>query len=175
MNIKLRPLEASDRTSITQLINNKKIWDNLKDYIPHPYHIEDADNFINFKKEEDPIANFGIVNDSNDFLGIIGLERKDDIYRLNAEIGYWIGEPYWGKGIATKAIGMITKYGFEQLKLERIYAGVFDFNTASMKVLKNNGYTLESISRNALIKNEKILNEHVYVKLRSEHYNNSEN
>ncbi|MGB5228245.1 MAG: GNAT family protein, partial [Eudoraea sp.] len=85
--------------------------------------------------------------------------------RKSAEIGYWIGEPYWGKGIATKAIKLITKYGFEDLKLVRIYAGVFEFNMVSMKVLENNGYKKEGVFKKAVFKNSNFFDEHRYFKL----------
>jgi RimJ/RimL family protein N-acetyltransferase len=85
--------------------------------------------------EEDPKQRFGIAYKGS-LCGAIGLDIQRDVYRKTAEIGYWIGEPYWGKGIATKAVALITAYGFSELNLVRIYAGVFDFNMASMKVLE---------------------------------------
>jgi RimJ/RimL family protein N-acetyltransferase len=83
-----------------------------------------------------------------------------------AEIGYWIGEPYWGKGIAGRAVALITANGFGELNLVRIYAGVFDFNIASMKVLEKNGFQKEGIFRHAVIKNGRICDEHRYYKLK---------
>ena len=121
MNIKLRGLEKSDNQQIAKLINNKRIWDNLKDYIPYPYDVKDADEFISFTKEQSPITSFGIMVNENELCGVISLIPQTDVYRMNAEIGYWIGEKYWGQGIASKAIELVTKYGFEELKLKRIY------------------------------------------------------
>lgn len=166
MKIGLRSLEESDSAQIARLINNKKIWDNLRDYIPYPYKMEDADYFIDCAKKQPLAQTFAIILDDGELCGVISLESQSDIYRMTAELGYWIGEKYWGKGIATKAIALITKHGFEELKLERIYAGVFGFNIPSMKVLEKNGYALEGVFRNAIIKNDKILDEHVFAKLK---------
>jgi RimJ/RimL family protein N-acetyltransferase len=91
---------------------------------------------------------------------------QTDIYRLGAEIGYWIGEPYWGQGIATKAVELVTEYGFNRLGLERIYSGVFDFNKASQKVLEKSGFTLEGIFKKSVIKNGRIINEYRYAKIK---------
>ncbi|MGB5500231.1 MAG: GNAT family protein [Maribacter sp.] len=165
--IKLRPLKAADKFQLAQLANNKKIYDNVRDHFPYPYNEDDAKAFINTTIEEDPKQNFGIEYEGN-ICGAIGLILQKDVYRKSAEMGYWIGEPYWGKGFATKAIELITEYGFDNLNLLRIYAGVFDFNIASMKVLEKNGFKKEGISRDAVLKNGRIRNEHRYYKLKKE-------
>ncbi len=126
MKIKLQILKKDNREELVTLLNNKKIWNNLKDYIPYPYTIKDADFFIELIQKQSPKQTFAIVNDTNQLLGVIGIIIQNDIHRMSAELGYWIGEPYWSKGIATSAIEQITLYGFEQLKLERIYAGVLN-------------------------------------------------
>jgi len=166
--IRLRRLNKNDSIQISNLANNKKVWDNLRDYIPHPYQEKDAIFFIGLTEKENPQLTFGIVTEKDDLCGVIGLVLQKDVYRLTAEIGYWLGEKYWGKGIATKAIELITNYGFEQLKLERIYTGVFDFNIASMKVLEKNGYKKEGIFRNSIVKNDIVCDEHRYAKLKNE-------
>lgn len=166
MTVQLKPLEKGNREELAKLLNNKKIWDNLKDFIPHPYTIENADFFIELTQKQSPQQTFAIVDEKNKLLGIIGLIIQNDIHRISAELGYWIGEPYWGKGIGTNAIKQITHYGFEELKLERIYAGVFAFNQASCKALEKNGYELEGIFKNAIIKNNVIIDECRYAKLK---------
>ena len=162
--IKLRELHLSDKSQLAKLANNKKIWDNLRDSFPYPYSKKDAELFINLTIEENPKQNFAI-DYAGDLCGVIGLIIKNDIYSNSAEIGYWIGESFWGKGIATTAIELITNYGFEDLKLNRIYAGVFEFNNLSMKALENNGYKKEGIFKKAVLKNAKFLDEHRYFKL----------
>ncbi len=168
MIIKLRTLEFSDKEKLVTIANNKNIWDYLRDYMPYPYYEKDAIFFIELTEKENPKQTFGIITEKGELCGIIGLVLQKDVYRLTAEIGYWLGEEYWGKGIATKAIELITTYGFEQLKLERIHTGVFDFNIASMKALEKNGYNKEGIFRNSIIKNGEIYDEHRYAKLKNE-------
>ena len=166
MNIRLRPLQKSDNQAIAVLINNKKILDMLMDRIPFPYTLADADFFIDLKREESPQSTFAIVDASDTILGVISLELKSDIYRYQAEVGYWIGEPYWGKGIATNAIRLITDYGFNELGLMRIVACVFEGNTASMHVLRKNGYEQEAILKKSVFKHGEFLDEYLYTKLK---------
>lgn len=155
----LRPLEFSDKQSLAALANNKKIWDNLRDYIPYPYSEDDAEFFIDQTKREHPRQNFAIEHDGK-LCGVIGLLVQKDVYQKTAEIGYWLGEPYWGKGIATKAVELMITYGFKELHLVRIYSGVFEYNVASMKVLEKNGFAKEGIFKKAIFKNGKIFDEH---------------
>ncbi|MDH7447423.1 GNAT family N-acetyltransferase [Aquimarina sp. 2201CG14-23] len=159
--IKIRTLTSLDIPQLARLANNENIWNNLRDYIPYPYDENDAASFIDITKAQHPKQSFGIEF-KNNLCGVISLIIQQDVYRKSAEIGYWIGEPYWGKGIATKAVELITAYGFDKLNLIRIYAGVFEHNIASMKTLEKNGYKKEGISQKALIKNDRILDEHRY-------------
>src|SRR5437763_13691048 len=99
-DIILRKLTIKDKDSLALLANNKKIWDNLRDYLPFPYTENHAADFIDLVKDENPITTFAI--DYQDQLcGVISLVKQQDVYRLSAEIGYWIGESFWNKGIAT--------------------------------------------------------------------------
>jgi len=164
-NVRLRKLELSDKETLAKLLNNKKIWDNLRDYIPYPYRIEDAELFINLTKENNPQQVFGIEF-KRELCGVISLIVQTDIYRKSAEIGYWLGEKYWGNGIMSKAVKLITEYGFENLDIIRIFTGIFEFNVASIKVLEKNGYLKEGTFKNAIFKNGKIWNEHRYFKLK---------
>lgn len=159
--VTLRNLEMSDKYRLAELMNNKNIWDNLRDRLPFPYTVSDAEFFINLTQNDVSNENFAIEY-NKEFCGVIGLILQNGVYRKSAEIGYWIGEPYWGKGIATKAVRIITKYGFENFDLTRIYAGVFEHNAGSMKVMEKNGYKKEAIFKKAIIKNDKILDEHRY-------------
>jgi RimJ/RimL family protein N-acetyltransferase len=162
--VKLRALHVSDKSQLAKLANNRKIWDNLRDSFPNPYSEGDAELFINLTTEENPKQNFAIEY-AGDLCGVIGLIIQNDVYRKSAEIGYWIGEAFWGKGIAATAIKLVTNYGFEDLKLIRIYAGVFEYNVASMKALENSGYKKEGVFKNAIYKNDKVFDEHRYYKL----------
>jgi len=161
----LRPLNNNDSTELALLANNKKIWDNLRDYIPFPYTINDAISFINMVKDQKPFMTFAIEFDGH-LCGVIGLVAQKDVYRKTAEVGYWIGEPYWNKGIATVAVKLITEYGFDQLDYVRIHTGVFEYNTGSMKVLEKNGYKKDGIFETAILKNSQIWNEHRFSKIK---------
>ncbi len=165
-NIKLRSLKKEDAGRLALLCNNKKIWDNVKDIFPHPYKLSDAHKFIDHCNNENPISTFAIEY-NNELVGAIGLMPQTDVYRLSAELGYWIGEPYWNKGIATQAVKIIVEFGFTKLGLVRIYSGVFEHNVASMKVLEKAGFELECIAKNAIIKNGKICNGHRYAMIRA--------
>lgn len=159
-NVVLRSLEFSDKHKIAEYCD-KKVWDNLRDFVPNPYTLYDAESFIRSTRIEDPTSTFAI-DYKGEFVGVISLVKQLDVYRLNAEIGYWIGSPFWGKGIISKAIPMIVHYGFTELDLNRIYAHVFDFNNPSMKALEKSGFKLDYISEKAVIKNGVIINEHRY-------------
>ncbi|MBT8209515.1 MAG: GNAT family N-acetyltransferase [Eudoraea sp.] len=166
--ISLRPLTPADTEILARLANNKKIWDGVRDHFPFPYTLDDALDFIDRKAEEVPAYTFAIINQEDNLCGVISLVPQEDVYRRSAEIGYWIGEPFWRKGLATQAISLMTRYGFEELQLERIFAAVFDFNLASMRALEKNGYQKEGIFRKALVKNDQICDEHRYAKLKKE-------
>jgi RimJ/RimL family protein N-acetyltransferase len=163
-NLKLRCLTKEDELRLAKLCNNRKIWDNLRDFLPSPYTDQDARAFIDLCLKENPQVTFAIEY-RGELAGCIGLVTQSDIYRLTAEIGYWIGEPYWGLEIATEAVKMMTAYGFNQLNLVRIYSSVFDFNKASQKVLEKAGYKLEAIFEKSIIKNGVISDEYRYAKI----------
>ncbi|MBN2521352.1 MAG: GNAT family N-acetyltransferase [Bacteroidales bacterium] len=160
-SIKLRSFRTNDKTQVAKLCNNKKLFDNVRDFFPHPYSEKDAENYIQFCMKENPQYTFAIEKEG-ELVGAIGLLRQTDVYRLSAEIGYWIGEPYWGQGIATEAIKLLTKYGFEELGIIRIHTGVFDFNKASQRVLEKAGYKLDCVFKKSIIKNNVICDEYRY-------------
>ena len=164
--IVLRSPVEKDIPFIAKLANNKKVWDNLRDYFPHPYSEDDARSFLDMIKAEKPCLTFAIEYDKQ-FCGIISLAPQGDVYKKTAEIGYWLGEPYWGKGIMTIAVKLMTGYAFSpQLDFIRLYAGVFEYNIASMRILVKNGYTKEGIAQKNVFKNGKIYDEHRYYLLK---------
>jgi RimJ/RimL family protein N-acetyltransferase len=163
--IKLRKLETSDKSVIAKLLNNKKIWNNLTNKIPYPYTERDAEIFLKFIERDKHHKAFAIEL-NREFCGIIGLIKQQDVREKSAELGYWIGEPFWNKGITTEAVKLITEYGFSNLNIIRIYSTVFEYNIASMKVLEKNGYKKEGIFKKAIFKNNKIWDEHRYFKLK---------
>ena len=164
-NILLRSLAEDDKEALALLANNKKIFDNVRDILPHPYTIDDAIFFINVTKQENPQMSFAIEYEGQ-FCGMIGLMPQQDVYRRTAEIGYWLGEPFWNKGIATIAVKLITDYGFKELDFIRIHTGIFEYNIGSMKVLEKNGYKKDCVFEKSIIKNGKIIDEHRYSKIK---------
>ncbi len=164
--IQLDRLTQSDAEKLALLANNKNIWDMVRNSMPYPYSISDAEYFINLTLKETIPGTFAIRY-KHQLCGVIGLVVQEDVYRKSAELGYWVGEEYWGKGIATEAVKLVLHYGFNNLNLIRIQAGVYEHNTSSMRVLIKNGFEKEGVLRKAVIKNDRILNEYRFAKLRS--------
>ena len=160
-NIILRRLTKNDRPALAILANNKKIWDNVRDVLPYPYTENDAGDFIKMTMLEEIPMTFAIGYEGQ-FCGVIGLGGQTDVYKKTAEIGYWIGEPFWNKGIATTAVKLITSYGLESLDFVRIHTGVFEYNIGSMRVLEKNGYSKDGIFKKSIFKNDQIWDEHRY-------------
>jgi RimJ/RimL family protein N-acetyltransferase len=147
----LRGWRHGDEASLVRYANNRNVWLNLRDRFPHPYTAADADAWIGTASVQAPLANFAIVV-SGEAIGGIGLELGTDVFRRSAEIGYWLGEPFWGRGIATEAVRAVTQYAFDYFDVRRLEAGVFEWNPASMRVLEKAGYTREGRARLSVIK-----------------------
>ena len=166
-NVSLRKLDLSDKGKIAFMANNRHVWDNLTDIMPHPYNEDDAVVFIRMATNSKENYIFGIDYDG-ELCGITGLHRQPDVFRLSAELGYWLGEEYWHRGIAGCAVRIAVVFGFENLGLERIYANVYDFNKASQRVLEKSGFTFEGRARKSVIKNGVILDDLRYSILKDE-------
>ena len=164
MKVVLREWKKSDSTALAKIANNKKIWDNVRDRLPYPYTEQDAKEWLALVKKQKIVTTFCVEADG-ELAGSIGFTLKEDVYRKSAEIGYFIGENFWGQGIATEAIRQLVGYIEENFDLVRIYAEVFEHNKASMKVLEKNGFYLESIRKKAAIKNNIVINDFVWVKI----------
>ncbi len=164
-NICLRELQIADAATFAYHANNKKVWDNLRDFFPHPYTVEDALRFIDFCSQQKQKSNFTISIDQ-EASGMIGCGIFKNEGRITAELGYWLGEKYWGRGIVRDAISVFTDYMFDHFDIIRIQAPVYEFNKPSMRVLEKNGYLLESVMQRSAIKNNKIIDQHLYVKFR---------
>ena len=140
--VTIRPFTSSDIPRIAQLANDTQISNNLRDYFPSPYLISDAEAFINMIAKQNPKENHAIYWDE-ELVGNIGIHPFTDLYRYGAELGYWLGVDFWGKGIMTQAVPLIIKYGFDVMQLRRIQAGVIEYNQASGRVLEKCGLTIE--------------------------------
>jgi [ribosomal protein S5]-alanine N-acetyltransferase len=160
--ILLLPWKEEDAAELAELANNRKVADMLRDGFPHPYTLVDAVSWIHSTiAVNNPPTLFAIKLDEK-LAGGIGILLKDNIYRKNVEIGYWIGESFWGKGIATEAVKLIVEYIFRNFNVVRIYAETFTSNKASSRVLEKNGFTCDGIFKKAIIKNDTLLDSCTY-------------
>ncbi len=165
MAIELRNYHADIAAQFARYRNNPHIFDNGYDKMPNPYTLKDAEEFIALQLAIEPAPRKLIYCD-NEFTGEIGIIIQEDVFRLTAELGYSIAESFWGQGIATEAIRLMTEYAFTNFNIIRIEAGVFEFNKPSMKALEKNGFYLESIKKKAVFKNGKIIDDYIWVKLK---------
>jgi [ribosomal protein S5]-alanine N-acetyltransferase len=163
-DIKLREFRNSDSVRMAELANNEKIACNLRDGFPHPYTLHHAEEFLQKFMGLDPTTFFAIEY-KGEYVGNISLVKGNDVYRKSAEIGYFIGEPYWNKGIASAAVNLITEYGFKNLGIVRIHTGIYEPNTASQRVLEKCGFTREGVFQKSIFKQGKFLNEVRYAKI----------
>lgn len=165
-NITLRNWQPKDIRSLVKNANNKKIWDNLRDEFPYPYTEMAAKQWIEIANREKPLRNFAIVY-KEEAVGGIGINILTDVFRKNAEIGYWVGEKYWNSGIATNALKAMTAYTFENFEVVRIFAHVFENNISSIKVLEKCGFLHEAKLKNSIIKNNQLQDCYIYALLKS--------
>jgi ribosomal-protein-alanine N-acetyltransferase len=164
----LRPWSISDATELALLADNNRIADNLRDGFPFPYSLKDALDWLNIILPENNPPRFFAITIDKQIVGSIGIVSKTDIYRKNFEIGYFISEKFWGKGIATKAIKVATSYAFRDFDIVRIYAEPFSDNIASRRALEKAGFRLEATLKNYVIKNGIIKDSCIYSVLREE-------
>jgi len=161
----VRPYVLEDAEALAKYADNRAVWITLRDRFPHPYTTDDAVGFLRIATTQQPTSDFAIAT-ADEVIGGIGLQRQSDVHRLTAEIGYWLGEPFWGRGIATRAVRAVTAWAFATTSLERLYACVFATNPASARVLSNAGYQFEGRMRRAVIKDGRILDQLIYAALR---------
>lgn len=161
--LKIRPWKPEDAGQLAGISNNKKIWLNVRDRFPHPYTVANAVEWIQHTLQQKPLQNLAIEYNGN-IAGSIGVVPRDDVYRKSIEIGYFIGESYWGLGLATQAVQQMLYYIKQTFDVVRVYAEVFEHNRASMRVLEKNGFHLEGIRERAVIKNNVLMNDYVWVK-----------
>jgi len=163
MNINIRSWKMEDAESLAKALNNKKIQDNLRDGLPFPYTVSDAKDFISAMLAADSNSTFAWAITVDDVaIGSIGVFRKENVHRLTAEMGYYIAEEYWGKGIATEAVRQVCAYIFENTDIVRIFADPYDFNTGSCRVLEKAGFVYEGTLRKHALKNGQIIDMKLY-------------
>ncbi|QJD80211.1 GNAT family N-acetyltransferase [Spirosoma rhododendri] len=157
----LRPWTMDDLGSLVSYANNPRIARNMTDKFPHPYTEADGLSFIEFATA-DSSAHIFAIDVAGEAVGGIGVHPQPDIHRKNAELGYWLAEPFWGKGIISAAIKRAVDVAFETYDIDRIFARPFGTNVASQRVLQKNGFVLEAQFRGTLYKNGEYLDELIY-------------
>jgi ribosomal-protein-alanine N-acetyltransferase len=167
----LRPWSVKDAERLVVIANNKNIADNLRDGFPHPYSLSDAHSWLNaIIPINEPPRFFAIITE-NVLAGSIGIVTKEDIYRKNVEIGYFLAQEFWGKGIVTKAVKAATAYAFSIFDIVRVYAEPYADNPGSRRVLEKAGFRCEAVFKNYVIKNGIIKDSCIYSVLKEDfHY-----
>ena len=167
LGVSLREWSMEDAADLKVAISNKKILDNLRDGIPYPYTEEDAEEFIHaaLAAEKETQYSFAVTYDGK-AIGSIGVFRKENVHRLTAELGYYIAEPYWGKGIMTEAVKQMCTYIFENTDIIRIFAEPYASNQASCRVLEKAGFQLEGTLRQNAVKNGQLVDMKMYAVLK---------
>jgi ribosomal-protein-alanine N-acetyltransferase len=157
----VRSWRPDDVESITRHAHNRKIWLNLRDRFPHPYTKADAQGWIEAALSVRPETSFAI-DLAGEAVGSIGFELKSDVERYSAEVGYWLGEEFWGRGICTAALKGTTPYALEIYHLNRIFAVPFRGNLASIRVLEKAGYHRECLMKRSAFKDGRFVDQVLY-------------
>ncbi|MDR2809147.1 MAG: GNAT family N-acetyltransferase [Tannerellaceae bacterium] len=158
---RIRSWQPTDVPSLVEHANNANIANNLRDSFPYPYTEEDATIYINYAIGKSPMQDFAIETDGK-AMGGISLVPLSDVERFSAEIGYWLGESYWNKGIATEVVRTFINYLFHNTSIVRLFACVFTHNLPSVRVLEKNGFRKVGILHKAAYKNNRFVDMYYY-------------
>lgn len=160
-NFLLREWRLEDAVSLARNISNMNIWNNVRDGLPYPYTERNAGEYLRVVNEKPYVQDFAIVID-HEAVGGIGFIPLCDVERYSAELGYWLGEDYWNRGIMSEAIRLVVEYVFRETDIIRLFASVYEYNPASMKVLEKAGFTKQAVLRDAAVKNGKVIDMHYF-------------
>lgn len=162
---KLRQWQFTDDVALVKYANDADVARYLADRFPHPYTQVDAQNWLNYIVDARPVVNL-VIEVDGELAGGIGVDLKQGERRKTAHMGYWLGKPFWGRGIMPEATGLFVKYIFDNFDIVRIETGVYHPNTASMRVLEKCGFVTEGIGEKAIFKNGELYDEHLYALVR---------
>ncbi len=166
MNCTIREWRSGDAKSLTALLNNKKILDNLRDGLPFPYTERDALKYIDAMLGADKNSVFAFaIECGGEVVGSIGIFRQQNIHSKTAELGYYIGERFWNKGIATATVNQACDFVFKKTDIMRIFAEPFARNLASCRVLEKAGFVYEGTLRANAVKNGVVEDMNMYAKI----------
>lgn len=158
----LRPWRNSDRASLIEYANDREIWRNLRDVFPHPYGEAEADQFLAFAATDPSPAGVYAIEVGGEAAGCIALEPGSDVESCSWEVGYWLAQRHWGKGIVTEALIAVTNVAFAVPEVVRVYAPVFSWNARSMRVLEKAGYSREAVLPRSAIKDKTLIDRVIY-------------
>lgn len=169
MECVLREWRNEDKKALAAVLNNRNILNNLRDGLPYPYTENDAGEFISAMLAADKMKTFAFaIVYEGEVVGSIGVFRQENIHFRTAEMGYYIGEPYWGKGIGTSAVKQASRYVFENTDIIRIFAEPFAYNTASCRILEKAGFIFEGTLHGNAVKNGRVLDMKMYALVKEE-------
>ena len=164
-DLRVRIWRRDDLDALLRYANNAKIAGNLRDQFPHPYTRRDGIDYLNYVRSMDPPMAFAIEY-GGEAVGGIGFKLGVDIARLSVEMGYWLAEPLWGRGLTTRVVTAASDWAFDGYKVVRVFATVFSHNVASMRVLEKSGFEREGTLRRSAIKKGVLLDQVMYAKVR---------
>lgn len=165
VGVRLRPFEAADAPALARHANDRDIWRNLRDRFPHPYTLADAEGYVDFVNGAGSDNLHLCIEADGEAAGSISVLFQDDIFRRQAEIGYWLGRPYWGRGLVTAAVEVLADYALTHFDLCRLYATVFEYNPASARVLAKAGFELEGRLRRSITKDGQTVDSLLYARV----------
>jgi ribosomal-protein-alanine N-acetyltransferase len=157
----IRRWRTEDAAVLPKHANNRRVWLGLRDRFPHPYTLDDANEFLRVATAEQPARNF-CIEVNGEAAGGIRIRIGSDVHRHVGELGYWLGEEFWGHGVMSEAVGAFTEYCFANFPLHRLYAELYANNPASARVLEKNGFALEGRLRKNIVKDGQILDSLLY-------------
>jgi RimJ/RimL family protein N-acetyltransferase len=161
----IRPWTANDLDALVRHANNRNVACNLRDAFPHPYTTADGEAFLALVAQQSPTTFFAIAT-ADEAIGGIGVSLGNDVHRYTAELGYWLAECFWGKGMMTEAVAKFTEFAMDRFELVRIYAEPFATNESSRRVLEKSGFEFEGRLRSSVTKEGQLLDQLLYSRIR---------
>jgi RimJ/RimL family protein N-acetyltransferase len=166
--VALRPWAQADAEAFLRLAADREIWLNLRERFPHPLTLPAAELWLaDHIAARPPVTAFAVVA-AGELAGGVNLRRREEPHAICADLTFWVGRPFWGRGIATGAVQAATAYAFDTLGLERVQAFVYDWNAASSRVLEHAGFTFEGRLRRYVLKDGRSADALLYARLRDE-------
>jgi RimJ/RimL family protein N-acetyltransferase len=161
----VRPWQARDKAALLRVANNRNVWRNLTHRFPHPYTEANAESWLSRVAPAIEPSHWAIEVDG-EAVGGIGFERGEGVYARSGRFGYWLGEPYWGRGIMTAAVRTVADYLLARPDIVRLEAPVFEWNPASMRVLEKCGFVREGVLRRSALKDDQVIDVVLYARIR---------